>query len=130
MAEISFLSVSDILEIQARVISEFGGISGLRDRGLLESAVGMPRAMYSGEYLHSGLPSMAAAYHYHLCSNHCFVDGNKRVAVVAAEIFLLVNGMELKAADSELEELTLDLASGKISKDEVLAFFEQHVVAL
>ena len=130
MDGIVFLSVQDVLEIQARIILEFGGDTGLRDRGLLESAVSMPGSMFSGQYLHSALPEMAGAYHFHLCSNHCFVDGNKRVAVTAAEVFLLINGMELTAADSDLEEITWALASGQVSKDQVLEFYRKNVVDL
>lgn len=108
------------------MIAEFGGDPGLRDRGLLESAVAMPRAMFSGNYLHPGLPAMAAAYHFHLCVNHPFVDGNKRVAVATAEVFLLVNGSELTAADRDLEEMTIGVAAGTISKEQVKVFFESN----
>jgi len=110
------------------VIEEFGGDLGLRDRGLLESAVAMPQATYGGEELHDGLAEKAAAYHFHLCANHPFIDGNKRVAVVASEIFLLINGLELSASDDEIEELTLDVARNRLSKDQVIEFFARFVV--
>lgn len=115
-----------MLHIHLRVIEEFGGDAGLRDRGLLESAVAMPQATFGGHYLHVELADKAAAYHYHLCSNHPFVDGNKRVAVAAAEVFLLVNGFELGATDDELEEITMRVAEGQISKEQVVGFFSQH----
>jgi len=123
---IVFLSVSDIIEIHERVIIEFGGHPGLRDRGLLESAVAMPHAMFSGQYLHAELPDMAAAYHYHLCANHPFVDGNKRVAVTAAEVFLLANGLELHCTDEGLEEITLGTASSLLTKEQVTTFYAVH----
>ena len=126
MGAIVFLSVSDIIEIHERVIIEFGGHPGLRDRGLLESAVAMPHAMFSGQYLHAELPDMAAAYHYHLCANHPFVDGNKRVAVTAAEVFLLANGLELHCTDGELEEITLGTASSLLTKEQVTKFYAVH----
>ena len=126
MGTIVFLSVSDVIEIHERVVLEFGGHAGLRDRGLLESAVAMPRAMFSGQYLHPQLPDMAAAYHYHLCANHPFVDGNKRVAVTAAELFLLANGLELHCTDGELEEITLGTASSLLTKEQVIEFYAAH----
>jgi death-on-curing protein len=118
-----FLSVDNVLAIHHRVIEEFGGDPGLRDRGLLESAVAMPQSTFGGSFLHAGLAEQAAAYHFHLCSNHPFVDGNKRVALASAEVFLLINGMALSASDSELESLTVGVASGELSKSEVIEFF-------
>ncbi len=130
MASILFLSIEDILAIHNRVIMEFGGDQGLRDRGLLESAAAMPSAMFSGSFLHSDISEMAGAYHFHLCSNHVFIDGNERVAVAAAEVFLLINDHELCSSDDELIELTLDLAMGKISKEEIIEFFKNNVQRL
>lgn len=124
---ISFLSVEAILEIHRRVIEEFGGELGLLDRGLLESAVAMPQSTFAGEDLHAGLSEKAAAYHFHLCANHPFVDGNKRVAVAAAEVFLLINGKELSAIDKAVEDITLGVACGRLSKDQVIEFFMKHV---
>ena len=123
-----FLSVDMVIQIHQRVIEEYGGDSGLRDRGLLESAVAMPHSMFGGKFLHIDLAEMAAAYHFHLCANHPFIDGNKRVAVAAAEIFILANGCELGAGDDELEEITLSLSTGQVSKDDVIEFYKRHVV--
>ena len=127
MQPVAFLSVDDVLLIHARVIEEFGGDSGLRDRGLLESTVAMPQSSFGGNDLHTGLAGKAAAYHFHLCANHSFIDGNKRVAVAASEVFLLINGHELSASDDEIEELTLGVATGKLSKDQVVEFFEKFL---
>ena len=121
-----FLSIENIMSIQARMISEFGGMQGVADRGLLESAVAMPTAGFAGEFLHESLPAMAAAYLFHISKNHPFFDGNKRVAVVAAEIFLNINGMRLDVPNKELKDLCLGVAAGDISKDETVAFFEKH----
>lgn len=126
MRLIAFLSIDDVLEIHHRVVTEFGGDTGLRDRGLLESAVAMPRSTFGGNELHPGMAEKAAAYHYHLCANHPFVDGNKRVAVAAAELFLLINGQELSASDDEIEELTLGVAGGRLSKTQVVEFFVKY----
>ncbi len=125
--EIAFLSVDQVQEIHRRGIEEHGGSPDLRDRGLLESAAAMPQAQFGGEFLHTGLPTMAAAYLFHLCKNHPFVDGNKRVAIAAAETFVLLNDHELAATDDELAQLTLGVADGSISKDEAIAFFRKHV---
>ncbi len=127
MQPTAFLSVETVLHIHSRVVEEFGGNSGLRDRGLLESAVAMPQSTFDGKSLHFSVAEKAAAYHYHLCANHPFVDGNKRVAVAAAEVFLLMNGYELTAEDDELEEVTLGVAGGELSKEAVIAFFRQHL---
>ena len=122
-----FLSVDVVLKIHRRVIEEFGGAVDLRDRGLLESAVAMPQSTFGGVDLHVGMPEKAAAYHFHLCANHPFMDGNKRVAVAAAEVFLLINGYELSASDNDIEELTLGVAAGRLSKDQVIEFFARFV---
>jgi death-on-curing protein len=129
MAGLVFIAVGDIVEIHRRLIADFGGDPGLRDRGLLESATAMPRAMFSGEYLHPDVPTMAAAYHYHLCANHPFIDGNKRVAVAVAEIFLRANGRELNASDEEIVDLTIGVASGTLGKQPVIDFYSERVRA-
>ena len=83
-----FLSVDDVLAIHENTIRHEGGSPGLREAGLLESAVLMPQESFGGEYLHSGLAEMAAAYLFHLSRNHPFLDGNQRVSALAALIFL------------------------------------------
>lgn len=127
MKPVVFLTTDIVLQIHRRVIEEFGGDPGLRDRGLLESAAAMPLATFGGKDLHPGLAEKAAAYHFHLCANHPFVDGNKRVAVAAAEVFLLLNQRALVASDDDFEELTLGVATGKLSKEAVIAFFTRYV---
>ena len=81
MQDIRFVDIDESLRIHARQIDRFGGDSGVRDRGLLESALAMPRASFGGQFVHDDLVAMAGAYLYHLCKNHAFVDGNKRVAL-------------------------------------------------
>jgi death-on-curing protein len=123
----AFLTVEQVLLIHQRMIAEFGGDPNVRDEGLLESAVAMPAARFAGKFLHEGLPAMAAAYLFHLCRNHPFVDGNKRTAVVAAEVFLQLNRQSLAVTDKELERITVGVADGSVSKKEVVAFFKRHV---
>ncbi len=127
MRGLVFITVGNAIEIHRRMVAEFGGDPGLRDRGLLESAVAMPRAMFAGDYLHPDVPSMAGAYHFHICANHPFIDGNKRVAVTVAEVFLRANGMHLAATDDEIVELTFGVASSAIGKQEVTDFYAAHV---
>ena len=122
-----FLTVEEVVRAHRKALEEFGGLDGIRDQGLLESAVAMPKATFGGSYLHESLPEMAAAYLYHLCRNHPFLDGNKRVALACAEAFIDGNGARLEAANEELVELTLSVAEGKISKNEVAAFLADRV---
>ncbi len=98
----------------------------MADRGMLESEAATPSATFAGELLHKSIPAMAAAYLYHICRNQQFIDGTKRTAVVAAEIFLNINGMQLDASNEDLKRLCLGVAAGEISKEEAVAFFERH----
>jgi death-on-curing protein len=123
---IIFLSVEDVLLLHSDTMSHEGGLSGIRDHGLLDAAVAMPRQQFGGEYLHPDLPAMAAAYLYHLAQNHPFHDGNKRVAVMAAYVFLDVNGWDLDVPPSELETITRQVASGDTRKDDLIKWMEQH----
>jgi death-on-curing protein len=111
------------------MIEEFGGEPAVRDLGLLESAVMMPAARFGGKFLHDGIPAMAAACLFHICRTHPFVDGNKRTGLASAEMFVLLNELRLAATNAELEELTIGVAAGRISKDDTVAFFRKHVAA-
>lgn len=90
-----FLDVDDVLELHAAQIEIYGGLPGLRDRGLLESAVAQPQSSFGGSFAHEGLFAMAGAYLFHLVSNHAFLDGNKRAGLLAAVVFLDVNGISI-----------------------------------
>jgi len=124
--EIYFLSVEQVLLLQADQIKYFGGDAGVRDLGLLSSAVAQAKAMYGGSYLHQGIYSMAAAYTFHLVNNHPFVDGNKRVGLYAGLVFLEMNGHVVKVDPDELASLIIGVASSRISKDEVADFYRSH----
>lgn len=123
-----FLTVEHVFAIHARVVAEFGGDASVRDPALLESAVAMPAAQFGGKLLHDGLPAMAAAYLFHLCKGHPFVDGNKRAALATAEVFLRLNGLKLRVGDDTLERLTVGVADGSVSKEKATEFFRQHGV--
>lgn len=111
-----FLTIDDVLALQDRLIDEFGGSRGVRDMGLLKSALGMPASGFGGQYLHETLPDMAAAYLYHLVMNHPFVDGNKRIGAAAARVFLLMNDAPFDPEPDEYTDMVLNVAEGKRTK--------------
>ncbi|PJB41623.1 MAG: type II toxin-antitoxin system death-on-curing family toxin [Deltaproteobacteria bacterium CG_4_9_14_3_um_filter_63_12] len=114
-----FLSVEDILEIHKMQLERFGGALGLRDRGLLESAIAQPQATFGGTFLHTDLFEMAATYLFHLVSNHPFVDGNKRVGLAAALVFLDLNGIVFRHGTNALYLLTMDVAQGQTATPQI-----------
>jgi death on curing protein len=120
-----FLDVDDVIEIHTTQLAVFGGSAGLRDRGLLESAVAQPQASFGGEFAHEGLFEMAAAYLFHIASNHPFVDGNKRAGFLAAVVFLDVNGIHLEHPSEALYDLTIGVAEGRIDKKAVARELER-----
>ena len=121
-----FLSLDEILEIHQEQVERYGGASGIRDAAGLESAVATPRANFAGGFLHPSIPAMAAAYLFHLCQNHPFIDGNKRVGANAAITFLIMNNWELTFEEEELVALVLSVASGNLSKPRLIEIFESH----
>lgn len=121
-----FLSKPFILAYHARLIEVFGGSLGVRDTGLLESALAAPESTFDGVYLHTDLWEMAAAYAYHLIKNHPFVDGNKRIAAVVMGTFLDVNGAPLRVDEVELYETMIALASGGIGKAELAVWLRER----
>jgi death on curing protein len=123
-----FLSLDQVLAVHQRVLDAYGGAAGLRDRNLIDSAVAMPKVTFGGEYLHEGIPAMAAAYLFHLCKNHPFVDGNKRCALASSIQFLYLNGHALNASKDEVEKLTLGVADGSVTKELATKFFVEHAL--
>jgi death on curing protein len=122
----TFLTLEEVVEIHCDQIIRYGGSQGIRDLGLLQSAVAQPAASFDGQYLHADLFEMAAAYLFHLVQNHPFLDGNKRVGAVAAIVFLLMNDQDLKMTNEELEELVLHVAQGQADKAAVSQFLRDH----
>ncbi len=114
--DLQFLSVNNVLAIHENTTAVEGGLGGLRDVGLLESAVLMPQQQFDGQYLHPDLPAMAAAYLFHIAQNHAFIDGNKRTAVLATLVFLSINETEKLPPPESLEQTTLAVAAGQIGK--------------
>jgi len=127
MEDICFLTIDQVLAIHQKMIERYGGDPLIRDLGLIDSAVMMPRQSFGGKYLHPSIASMAAAYLFHLCSNHGFSDGNKRTAVGAALVFLDANGYELDLTVDELEQITLDVAEAKLDKAHLTRVLEAAI---
>lgn len=125
MGDIRFVQIEEALRIHARQVRRFGGDAGVRDRGLLESALAMPRASFGGQFVHEDLPAMAGAYLYHLCKNHPFMDGNKRVALAVTLYFLTRNGKPLDVENETLQDHVLAVASGEMTKEEVTAYLRE-----
>jgi death-on-curing protein len=114
--EPEFLTLEDVLDIHERQLARFSGSGGIRDRGLLESAVAAPQAAFGGEWLHADLFEMAAAYALHIAENQPFIDGNKRAGLLSALVFLDINGISLDYPDDRLYQAMIDIANKKSDK--------------
>ncbi|HSI36720.1 MAG: type II toxin-antitoxin system death-on-curing family toxin [Phycisphaerae bacterium] len=125
--EIQFLSVDDVLAIHEDTVANEGGSAGLRDLGLLEAAVMTPRQQFGGVYLHDGLAAMAAAYLFHIASNHPFVDGNKRAAAMSAIVFLDANNVARLPDPDAMTDMTLRVASGIATKAQLIAWMREQI---
>lgn len=113
-----------VLAVHDEQIAEHGGQPGLRDAGLLESALARP--MNAAAYGEADAPGLAAAYAYGIARNHPFLDGNKRTALVVSELFLELNGWRLNASDTECVLTFVALAAGHLAEPELAAWFRQH----
>ena len=122
-----YLSVDQVLDFHQALVRQFGGASGVRDRGALEAAVARPAMTFGGEDLYSDLPAKAAALMHSLVLDHPFVDGNKRIGVAAADFFLERNASILEASDEELERLTLAVAEGNMAVEALAIWFRQRL---
>jgi death-on-curing protein len=123
---INFLTLSEILIILADQIRIYGGLYGVRDLNLLSSAIYVPQSSFNGQYLHKTIPAMAAAYAYHLCQNHPFIDGNKRVALTSSLVFLDINDYKFNCSDETLYDEIMGVAKSEIKKEELIEFYEKH----
>jgi death on curing protein len=123
-----FLDLEQVVRLHRSLIERYGGAEGIRDVGLLHSALAMPQAAYGGEYLHRDIFEMAAAYLYHNVLNHPFLDGNKRAGAAAAIVFLAMNDIQIDNDEDGLVALTLAVAMGQSGKAEVAEFFRSRVM--
>jgi len=115
-----------VLFIHSRLIDTTGGALGIRDIGLLQSAVSRPRATFEGADIYPDLFHKTAALMESLARNHPFIDGNNRTAITSAAILLAMNGYRLEADQKELERFTLDAAVGKLPFYEFVSWFRMH----
>ncbi len=130
MKNIIFIPKELILYFDHQLIQTYGGTYGIRDEKLLDSALEQAKATYEGNYLHDTLIKMAAAYGYHLCNNHPFVNGNKRIALVAMDVFLQRNGLEIVASEKETYKMMTQLSSGGFSKKDLTTWLENNTSPL
>ncbi len=121
-----FLSLAEVLEIHRDQIDRYGGSPGIRDMGLLLSALAVPAATFGGSFLHTDLFETAAAYLFHIVRNHPFVDGNKRTGAVAALVFFSLNDIEIEADEDSFEKMVSAVAASLADKRAVTEFFREH----
>ncbi len=120
------LSPHQVLFLHARLVEETGGSHGVRDMGLLLSALGRPQATFEGKDLHPTIFQKAAALSDSMINNHPFVDGNKRTGIGVAILFLSLNGYVLTASNQELLDLTMEIAQKKTTIETIANWFERH----
>jgi death-on-curing protein len=127
---IHFVPEEIVLTIHTDLLQRYGGETGIRDKNLLESALAQPKMTIGGKYIHKTIFDKAAAYGFHTCMNHPFVDGNKRIAFVLMDIFLQKNGWEMTANEEESYTMMMTLASGKLSKAQLSSWIKEHTTRL
>jgi death on curing protein len=121
-----YLTEEQVLFIHYRLVSEIGGEHGVRDIGLLQSAVARPKATFDNQELYTNIYEKAAALMESLVNNHPFIDGNKRTGIACTVLFLRQNGIAFSAKNSELEKFTLRVASSKIELSEIAKWLKNH----
>lgn len=120
------LSKEQVIKIHSMVIEQTGGSDGIRDKGLLDSALNAPFQTFDGEYIYRTIKAKAAKLGYFLVKNHPFIDGNKRIGILVMIIFLEINGLEVTCTDEELITLGLGLADGSIDDVDLLNWIIDH----
>lgn len=116
MTEPEFLTLAEVLAIHDAQLERFGGAPGVRDLGLLESAISMPQAGFGGAFLHQSLHEMAAAYAYHISENQPFIDGNKRTALAACLVFLELNDCTVDDPKGLLFDAMIKIGTRRMTK--------------
>ena len=123
-----YLSLLEILEIHDNIAEVSGGARGIRDMRAPESAINQPRLTFNQKDLYPDILTKAAALCFFLIMNHPFVDGNERIGHAAMETFLILNGCEIEASIDEQEKIILDLASGRLGREEFTTWLNKHVI--
>ncbi len=124
------LALAELLELHRRIIVQSSGANGIREFSGILSALAQPSMMFGGEELYPTIESKGAAMCYSLVMNHPFVDGNKRIGHAAMETLLQLNGYELDADVDDAERLMLDLAAGKVTREELTRWITTHIQKL
>ncbi|MFH1832250.1 MAG: type II toxin-antitoxin system death-on-curing family toxin [bacterium] len=123
-----FLSVDEVVRIHDSMIDKFGGASGIREQGLLESAIFQAQVAFGGDFVCQDVYEMAAAYLYHIVKNHPFIDGNKRTGIVVATSFLDCQGYEIDLSQDEFYKLALDVANSKKDKPAIARLLKKKII--
>ncbi len=123
------LTLEQVLTLQQRIIEQSGGATGIRDRGILESALAQPFMSYDGQELYPTLIEKVAALGFSLINSHPFVDGNKRIGHAAIEVTLLMNGYEIQADVDTQETVILSMAASEMSRESFLEWLQRHVIS-
>jgi death-on-curing protein len=124
---VGYLSVEQVRALHADQLRLYGGATGIRDKGLLESALARPAMTFGGEDLYEDLAAKAAALMHSLALNHPFIDGNKRVAAHAAILFVELNNQTFLATPGEVVEMTLAVATGRVAVEALAIWFRQRL---
>ena len=120
------LSQETIIALHSELIVKSGGIDGVRDFHLLDQSINSPFHTFGGQYLYPTLQTMAAHLAFSLVKNHPFLDGNKRIGILAMMVFLKINNLPIVSTDDELETLGWGLADGSITEAELLNWIASH----
>lgn len=121
-----YLTLGEVLELHRLIIQQTGGAVGVRNLPALESATAQPRMTFKGEDLYPTIEDKTAALCFFIVQNHPFIDGNKRCGHAAMETFLVLNGREIESSVDKVEEIILQVASGKLSQKELSAWIAGH----
>lgn len=124
MREPSWLAEHFVVSIHSKTVHENGGLHGIRDKGLLQSALARPQQQFN--YSKSSIFELAAAYAFAIAKNHPFMDGNKRTAIISAGVFLRLNGFSLEVEEVELVEKAVSLAAGNSSEKDFSVWLEEN----
>jgi len=128
LKSIDFITLADVIEIHNNQINLYGGQGGIRDINLLSSALAIPKATFDGEFLNKNIFEMASAYAFHICQNHPFIDGNKRVGLVTAMLFLKFNDIEIRDPKGRLFDAMVNLSKGEEGKKQIENSFRKLAV--
>jgi death on curing protein len=126
LIRIKRILADEIISLHSRLISQSGGLDGIRDANLLDLSVNSPYHTFGGQNLYPSIQAMAAHLAFSLIKNHPFLDGNKRIGILAMMVFLKINGFPLVCTDSELEALGWGLADGSIDEPELIEWIVSH----